>query len=181
MCWWKFYFILNILQCWIIKRRKNMGFDFCIISLYSIQPKIEIKKTQQLLLFIFELVHVVGFLRFPEHSADESGRTGPRDWDWMVGVLQYTNTFKSLVRQRWTTHLCGCLAESSCWRMSVQSCAQVETADMFTGRLTAVQLQKSHHPYWRVLRVSSRVMSITPREMSHHGTVSWCLKYDSLT
>lgn len=49
-----------------------MGIKFCIVSLYSIQAKLKNKKRTTA---VFELVHV-GFLRFLEQSANESGRMG---------------------------------------------------------------------------------------------------------
>lgn len=57
-----------------------MGIDFCIISLYSIQAKLNIKKKKKektaTAVLRFELVHV-WFLRFLQQSADVSGRMGP--------------------------------------------------------------------------------------------------------
>lgn len=39
-CWWKIYFILNILQYWMIKREKNGGIEFCIMSVQHTGNKI---------------------------------------------------------------------------------------------------------------------------------------------
>lgn len=38
--WWKIYFILNILQYWMIKREKNRGIEFCIMSVKHTGNKI---------------------------------------------------------------------------------------------------------------------------------------------
>lgn len=83
MCWWKFYFILNILQYWMIKRKKIWGLisaSSSVCTAYRQKTKQKDKKTATAV-FRFELVHV-GFLRFLQQSADVSGRMGPHGWDW---------------------------------------------------------------------------------------------------
>lgn len=65
----------------------------------------------------------MGCLRFLEHSADVSAGRDP-----VVVVLQYINTFMSLVRQ--TGRLSGRWPELSSWGWSVQVCVQAETLDM---------------------------------------------------
>lgn len=128
-------------------------------------------RTTATAVFRFELAHV-GFSRFLQQSADVSGRMGPH-WlrlrGWCAPVHEYiqvsgqTETDGSSVQGRPAVDL------------SVQPCAQADTADMF-GRLTAVQSQRSlqparSHPRRRVLRVSYSAMSMTPGQTSRCSTV----------
>lgn len=92
----------------------------------------------------------VGFSRFPQQSADVSGRLGPHGWElgcWCTPVNKYIQVSYQTASP-----------ESSSQDLSVQPCAQADTADMF-GKLTAVQSLKALQPAWshlrqRVLRIS---------------------------
>lgn len=55
-------------------------------------------------------------------------------WDHMIETGWYTDTFKSLARQRQTAHLWGRFCQSHPVKdLSVQPCAQADAADMFGG------------------------------------------------
>ena len=114
MCWWKFYFILNILQYWMIKRGKKYGDWF--LHHQSVQHTGKIKKfkkktkTEQLQYFDLNSYTWVWFF-FSKVPASEcwcvwqDGTT----W-WRTGRLVGTRTrihSKSLARQRQTAHLRG--------------------------------------------------------------------------
>lgn len=108
MCWWKFYFILNILQYWMIKREKNMGIDFCIISLYRTQAKLKNKKTESNCSISIWTRSSGGFSKVPASECWCVWQDGTT-W-WRTGRLVGSSTrihSKSLARQRQTAHLRG--------------------------------------------------------------------------
>lgn len=139
-----------------------MGIDFCLISLYNIQAKERKKvnlnkKNWQQLQYLDLNSHTHGVFKVPGAECCVSWRDGTM-WVTLDGGCAPVHKYIQVSGQTETELICGgVLPKSSGQDWPVHPRAQADTADMFTGRWTAVQSEKllqsaRYHPVrcpWR--------------------------------
>lgn len=89
-CWWKIYFILNILQYWMIKREKNRGIEFCIMSVQHTGNKINKESKPKLQFHLNKCLPCL------------PGRLGPHGWELVWWCWTPVNKYIQVSGQRRT-------------------------------------------------------------------------------
>lgn len=114
-CWWKIYFILNILQYWMIKREKNRGIEFCIMSVQHTGNKINKERKPKLQFHLNKCLPCL------------PGMLGPHGWELVWWCWTPVNKYIQVSGQRRTAPTV-CAGGCSRYVWKIDSCTINERA-----------------------------------------------------
>ena len=180
MCWWKFYFILNILQYWMIKRGKKYGDWF--LHHQSVQHTGKIKKfkkkqkqsncsisiwtrTRGFVFFFFKgsCIRVLMCLAGWDHMVE----------NWAVGRHQNTNTFKVSGQTETDSSSAGTCRRPARICRPNRVCRRIQQICLEGWRLYNHRNHCSLHGPILSEGVLKSATSVTPGQRSHCCT-DWC-------